>query len=106
MADLCQVLCRAPVGRQNYPMPHKVAHHLSAEQIGVEPRLYIQLAEVVRRKIEGGQLKPGDPVSITNLTKEYGIARQTVSKGLSLLCEEGRLKLWPGHGYNVQRPRG
>jgi GntR family transcriptional regulator len=84
-------------------MPAKIAHLEGAEQVGVEPRLYMQVAEVVRRKIDSGELKPRDPVSITELRNQYGISRQTASKGLGLLCEEGRLKRWPGHGYTVQR---
>jgi DNA-binding GntR family transcriptional regulator len=84
-------------------MPPKIVGLQDATQYGVEPRLYMQVAEVVRRRIDCGHLKPGDTVSITDLRKEYGISRQTGGKGLSLLCKEGRLKLWPGHGYTVQR---
>jgi GntR family transcriptional regulator len=84
-------------------MPPETAHLQGADQAYVEPRLYMQIAQIIRRKIDSGDLKPGDPVSITDLKGQYGISRQTVSKGLILLCEEGRLKRWPGHGYAVQR---
>jgi DNA-binding GntR family transcriptional regulator len=84
-------------------MPARIARLQGADQADVEPRLYMQIAQVVRRKIESGDLKPGDPVSITDLKEQHGVSRQTASKGLILLCEEGRLKRWPGHGYAVQR---
>ena len=84
-------------------MSAKIVPLQGDEQAIADPRSYMKIAESVRRMINTGDLKPGDPVPIGDLSNEHGMARQTVSKGLALLCEEGRLKRWPGHGYIVQR---
>jgi DNA-binding GntR family transcriptional regulator len=82
-------------------MPLKITELRNSEQPGVEPRLYMQVAEVVRRKIDSGELKSGDAVSIANLKEAYGVSRDTASKGLCVLCKEGQMKRWPGIGYVV-----
>jgi DNA-binding transcriptional regulator YhcF (GntR family) len=74
----------------------------SADHGDFEPRSYIRIADLVRRKIEDGELKPGDTVRVASLAEEFGVTRPTVGRGLGLLVEEGRLKRWPGHGYIIQ----
>jgi DNA-binding GntR family transcriptional regulator len=71
-------------------------------QLGVEPRPSMRIAYLVRRRICGGELKPGDTVTLASLAEEWGVGRQTVAKGFRLLVEEGLLKRWPGYGYIVQ----
>jgi GntR family transcriptional regulator len=69
-----------------------------------DPRAYIQLAGRVRRQVLDGTLPAGSPVpSITTLSQQYGHARETCSKALRLLVDEGLLFRVPGHGYYVTR---
>lgn len=67
-----------------------------------DPRAYVRLAAIVRNKIAGGQAEPGGPVSsITALARWHGRARQTCSKAMRLLVDEGLLFRVPGLGYYV-----
>lgn len=67
-----------------------------------DPRRYVQVADAIRDDISRGKLHTGDPApSITHLTQEHGVARQTAAKALHLLEEEGLLQKWPGLGYFV-----
>ena len=67
-----------------------------------DPRAYIRLAAELRRDIASGKLQPGKPTpSITTLSQEHGLARQTVAKALGLLADEGLVIRVPGLGYYV-----
>jgi hypothetical protein len=68
-----------------------------------DPRAYIRLALLVRRRISTGDLVTGFPVSITMLSQEFGHARQTCSKALQLLVDEEVLFRVPGLGYYVTK---
>lgn len=69
-----------------------------------DPRAYIRLALLVRRQIADGTLAPGQPVpSITRLTQDHGHGRQTCSKALRLLVDNGLLFRVPGLGYYVSK---
>ena len=69
-----------------------------------DPRAYVRLAAVVRQQIIDGTLEPNQPApSITRLSQEHGHARQTCSKALHLLEDEGLLTRIPGLGYYVNR---
>ena len=70
-----------------------------------DPRAYVRLAAILREQIESGALTPGDPApSITTLTQEHGLARQTVAKAFGLLVSEGLVVRIPGLGYYVAEP--
>jgi DNA-binding GntR family transcriptional regulator len=70
-----------------------------------DPRAYVRLASLLRGMIESGELEPGKPVpSITTLTQEHGIARQTAAKALRMLESEGLVVRYPGLGYFVTEP--
>ena len=57
-----------------------------------DPRAYVRLAALLRGQIESGELAPGKPApSITTLSQEHGIARQTAAKALRMLESEGVL---------------
>jgi GntR family transcriptional regulator len=72
-----------------------------------DPRAYIRLAALLRRKIEDGTLAPGMPTpSITTLSQEYGHARQTCAKALRMLEGESLLTRIPGLGYYVTGKHG
>lgn len=67
-----------------------------------DPRKYVRLAALLRGQINDGTLKPGNPLpSITTLSQQYGLARQTCAKALRMLEGEGLLTRVPGLGYYV-----
>jgi DNA-binding GntR family transcriptional regulator len=67
-----------------------------------DPRAYVRIADQVRQQITAGRLKSGQPVpSITTLTQDHGVARQTAAKALRLLESEGLVYRVPGLGYYV-----
>jgi DNA-binding GntR family transcriptional regulator len=67
-----------------------------------DPRAYVRIADQVRQQIAAGKLGPGQPVpSITTLTQDHGVARQTAAKALQLLESEGLVYRVPGLGYYV-----
>jgi DNA-binding GntR family transcriptional regulator len=62
----------------------------------------MRIAAIVRQGLEEGRWRTGDPVpSITTLSQEHGVARQTAAKALRLLEDEGLLTRVPGLGYYV-----
>jgi DNA-binding GntR family transcriptional regulator len=67
-----------------------------------DPRAYVRLAGLLRGQIADGTLAAGQPApSITTLTQEHGIARQTAAKAFQLLEDEGLVVRIPGLGYYV-----
>jgi DNA-binding GntR family transcriptional regulator len=67
-----------------------------------DPRLYVQIAVSVRARIESGELKPGQAApSITTLTQEWGVARETAAQAYRVLEAEGLVTRYPGRGYYV-----
>jgi DNA-binding GntR family transcriptional regulator len=68
-----------------------------------DPRAYMRLAALLRSEIQDGTLGPGQPTpSITTLSQEHGIARQTAAKALRLLEGKGLVYRVPGLGYYVR----
>jgi GntR family transcriptional regulator len=62
----------------------------------------MQLAGAIRKAIVAGKYAPGTATpSITTLSQDYGHARQTCSKALNVLVDEGLLIRYPGLGYYV-----
>jgi DNA-binding GntR family transcriptional regulator len=67
-----------------------------------DPRIYVRIAADLRRKIETGELEPGQPApSITTLTQEWSVARETAAHALTTLESEGLVRRYPGRGYYV-----
>jgi DNA-binding GntR family transcriptional regulator len=67
-----------------------------------DPRIYIRIAADLRKRIEGGELEPGQPVpSITSLCQTWGVARETAAHALTTLEGEGLVRRYPGRGYYV-----
>jgi GntR family transcriptional regulator len=63
----------------------------------------MRIAADVRQGLSEGRWARGEPVpSITTLSQEYGVARQTAAKALQLLVDEGLLTRVPGLGYYVR----
>ncbi|WP_281745534.1 GntR family transcriptional regulator [Thermanaerovibrio acidaminovorans] len=68
--------------------------------------LYYQLKERLLRKIEQGELKPGDPIpSERELCEIYQISRMTAAKAVSALVNEGVLVRQRGIGTFVAQPK-
>ncbi len=67
-----------------------------------DPRAYVRIADMLRQQITDGRIQVGQPVpSITTLTQDHGVARQTAAKALQLLESEGLVYRVPGLGYYV-----
>jgi len=67
-----------------------------------DPRAYVRIANDLRRRIVSGELAAGKPLpSITRLTQEWHVARETASHAVSVLVEEGLVRRVPGLGYHV-----
>ncbi len=65
---------------------------------------YLQAAEVLRREITGGRLRPGDKLpSSRELQQQYKIASTTVQNALRVLREEGLIYSVQGKGSFVRR---
>jgi DNA-binding transcriptional regulator YhcF (GntR family) len=70
----------------------------------VEPP-YRQIVSDVRRRIEAGELRPGDRVpSARAITREWGVAIATATKAHAALREEGLTVARPGVGTVVAGP--
>lgn len=67
---------------------------------------YLQIAAIIRGRIESGELRPGQPVPSQNtIVQTYGVARMTAHKALGVLVSEGLVVVVPGVGALVARPR-
>ncbi len=61
--------------------------------------LYIQLADLIRKQIEQGIIKPGDKLpSESEMIKSYQLGRLTVRESLSILANEGLIDKKHGKG--------
>ncbi|HZS83947.1 MAG TPA: GntR family transcriptional regulator [Stellaceae bacterium] len=64
--------------------------------------LYIQVATMLRRRIEEGQWAPGDKIStIEELQEEFGVARVTIRQAVELLEKEQLVSRQQGKGTFV-----
>ncbi|MDX3534583.1 TetR/AcrR family transcriptional regulator C-terminal domain-containing protein [Streptomyces sp. MB09-01] len=66
---------------------------------------YSQIVAELRRRIETGELAPGDRVPSTReITRQWGVAMATATKVLSELRREGTVRAVPGVGTVVAAP--
>nr|MDT0516014.1 TetR/AcrR family transcriptional regulator C-terminal domain-containing protein [Streptomyces sp. DSM 41633] len=66
---------------------------------------YSQIAAELRRRIDAGELAPGDRVPSTReITRQWGVAMATATKVLSELRREGLVRAVPGVGTVVAAP--
>jgi GntR family transcriptional regulator len=64
---------------------------------------YAQLADILRERIERGQLAPGDPLpSETTLQQEYEVSRGTVRRAVEMLRDHGLVVTVQGRGTFVK----
>jgi DNA-binding GntR family transcriptional regulator len=68
--------------------------------------VYVQVADILRARIEAGDLQPDRPVpSEAQLQQEFGIARGTARKGIALLRDQGLVVTVRGRGSFVKPGR-
>lgn len=68
---------------------------------------YLRIAAELRRRIDSGELVPGDRVPSTRrITQEWGVAMATATKALAALNQEGLVRAVPGVGTVVAEPAG
>jgi DNA-binding GntR family transcriptional regulator len=68
--------------------------------------VYVQVADILRARIESGKLLPDRPVpSESQLQQEFGVARGTARKAIALLREEGLVVTVKGRGSYVHPAR-
>jgi GntR family transcriptional regulator len=64
--------------------------------------LYIQVASVMRQRIDSKQWLSGQKIStLVELEREFQVARVTVRQAVDILCEEGLLQCHQGRGTFV-----
>ena len=64
--------------------------------------LYLQVASVMRQRIEAGHWQVGDKIStLDELEREFEVARVTVRQAVEILREEGLLRCQQGRGTFV-----
>ncbi|MGW9041959.1 TetR/AcrR family transcriptional regulator C-terminal domain-containing protein [Streptomyces lydicus] len=70
------------------------------------PPPYRRIVEEIRRRIDTGELAPGDRVPSTRrITREWGVAMATATKVLTTLRQEGVVRAVPGVGTVVNDPQ-
>lgn len=73
----------------------------------IDPRshipVYVQLADLLRSRIESGELPPGSTLeSEARLSQEHGIGRDAVRMAIAVLRSEGLVSTSRGHGTRVR----
>jgi DNA-binding transcriptional regulator YhcF (GntR family) len=66
---------------------------------------YLRIAAAIRRRIEAGELRPGDRVPSTRqVVRDFGVAMATATRALAALRDEGLVVTRPGSGTVVRAP--
>lgn len=70
-----------------------------------QPPPYARIAAEIRRRIDSGDLRPGDRVPSTRqITRDWGVAMATASRAIAALRDAGLVETRPGAGTTVRRP--
>jgi GntR family transcriptional regulator len=65
--------------------------------------LYLQIAAILRERINSGQIARGRPVpSEPQLVGEFGVSRLTARKAVRVLADEGLVEVVQGRGAYVR----
>jgi DNA-binding GntR family transcriptional regulator len=65
--------------------------------------LYLQIAAILRERINSGQIRPGRPLpSEPQLVGEFGVSRLTARKAVRVLADEGLVEVVQGRGAFVR----
>jgi GntR family transcriptional regulator len=71
---------------------------------GAADYLYVQLANVLRGRIQSGEMPRGSRIpSLDELVAEFDLAEMTVRRALKILIDEGLIETRPGRGTYVSR---
>jgi GntR family transcriptional regulator len=82
--------------------PSRKSLHPALSEPGI-PR-YLQVASLLRKRIQDGVWKIGDRVStIEELEKELGVARVTIRQAIEVLTDEGMVRSHQGRGTFVTK---
>ncbi|MGW1801521.1 GntR family transcriptional regulator [Streptomyces sp. NPDC001984] len=65
---------------------------------------WVQIADVIRQRIQSGEYPPRSLISEVQMEAEFGVARATVRKVTAQLREEGLIVTTPGLGSFVAAP--
>jgi DNA-binding GntR family transcriptional regulator len=78
---------------------------ITIDTLSREPS-YLQLASVLRARIQSGQIPPGGALpSLTFLAQETGLAVGTIRRAIKVLADEGLVVTVPGRGsFAARRP--
>jgi len=89
-------------------MSVQVSYGLTMEYDPLAPiPRYRQIAEILRERIEAGDLEPDRPIpSETAIEQEFGVARATARHAVALLREWDLVVTVPGMGTYVRKHRG
>lgn len=72
---------------------------------GTSKPVYVQIADIFRRRIREGEIPPGYPLpSKRALRQEFGAADGTVGKAMAILREEGLAQTVRGLGVFATQP--
>jgi DNA-binding GntR family transcriptional regulator len=75
---------------------------MSRSAFDSDPRLYVQISDVLRGQIENGTLKAGKPMlSLGEVARSFVVSRQTAQRAMQVLVDERLVWLVPGLGYFV-----
>jgi DNA-binding GntR family transcriptional regulator len=74
--------------------------------VEIDPRspepYYLQLADIIRGRIESGRYKPGELIpSIQRIHQETGLSIMTIRHGVRIVADEGFIQIVPGKGTYV-----
>lgn len=104
-SDVRDDFVRRSASKQTHPLTNTIEGAMS-ELSKVYDRsrvpLYIQVASVMRRRIETKQWLPGQKIStLVELEREFEVARVTIRQAIDILREEGLLHSQQGRGTFV-----
>ena len=102
------VLIREPVIRTIWPLALDPAQevHVMAGSKGNGTPVYKKIQNVIRKRIQASELKPGDPVaSERELARTHGVSLMTARHALAGLQREGVVERRPGAGTFVAAPK-
>src|SRR5262249_6971228 len=98
---LAGIACNTSRSRPNHLMATTMSKLLKAYDRSRVP-LYIQVAAVMRQRIERRQWQPGQKIStLVELEREFEVARVTVRQAVDILRQEGLLHCHQGRGTFV-----
>jgi DNA-binding GntR family transcriptional regulator len=66
-----------------------------------DPRLYMQVYELLSAQIRDGSLPPGSRLNIGLLADQQEVSRPTVAHALRVLEADGKVTRYPGVGWTV-----